>query len=442
MTKTIIIKDNISEILPQLQTLFFELSDVGSLFIVCSNQYDENGIVLHDFFDVINKGISCGFVYVNTIVYPTNDKQNVCFQDNIRYVVWLCKDATKYSFDKDLIREKHIWKDVEWGKRAKNYNEKGKDPGNVWIPTEDDGKANITCHRLLKDEDVIEKLLIMTNALSDNIVINNQIAMANQSNRSNRSNEINNREAIVFFASSESMEAVDDKSITTVVTSPPYWNLKDYFKSGQIGQESYDMYISRMRNVWNECYKKLDNNGTLWININIRVQDRKPILIPHDIINSCKELGFFYKGIIIWHKSSGIPASKRNLRDNHEYILIFSKQKDFAISKDMEGLISDYKNDAINYGGFWNINRKAGSVGKKYIHPAIYPNELVRRIVLISSNKGNFILDPFLGSGTSLISSVNEDRSFIGFEYNEGFKDLMEDRFSQELQKQIKIRYI
>lgn len=219
-------------------------------------------------------------------------------------------------------------------------------------------------------------------------------------------------------------------------------SIQDYFKSGQIGQESYDKYISRMRNVWNECYKKLENSGTLWININIRIQDRKPILIPRDIINSCKELGFFYKGVIIWHKSSGIPASKRNLRDNHEYILLFSKQKDFAINNVTEELISDYKNEAINYGGFWNINRKAGSVGKKFIHPAIYPNELVRRIVLLSSAKGNFILDPFLGSGTSLISSVNEDRSFIGFEYNEGFKDLMEERFSHELQKQIKICYL
>ena len=442
MTKTIIIKDNISEILPQLQPLLAELSDEGSLFIVCSNQYDENGIVLYDFFDVINKGMSCGFAYVNTIVYPTNDKQNVCFQDNIRYVIWLCKDANNYSFDKDLIREKHIWKDVEWGKRARNYNEKGKDPGNVWIPTEDDGKANITSHHLLKDEDVIEKLLIMTNALSDNRIINNQISISYQLNRFNRWNVSEKKEAMVFFTTSESMDAVDDNSITTVVTSPPYWNLKDYFKIGQIGQESYDIYISRMRNVWQECYNKLENNGTLWININIRVQNKKPILIPRDIIRSCKELGFYYKGVIIWHKSSSIPSNKSNLRDNHEYILIFSKQKDFVINNNATELLSDYKNNEINYGGFWNINRKAGSIGKKFIHPAIYPTDLVNRVILLSSEKGNFILDPFLGSGTSLISSVNQDRSFIGYEYNEGFKDLIEDRVKIELHKKIKIHYL
>lgn len=238
------------------------------------------------------------------------------------------------------------------------------------------------------------------------------------------------------------MDAVYDNSITTVVTSPPYWNLKDYFKIGQIGQESYDIYISRMRNVWQECYKKLEKNGTLWININIRVQNKKPILIPRDIIRSCIELGFYYIGVIIWHKSSSIPSNKSNLRDNHEYILIFSKQKDFVIDNNATELLSDYKNNEINYGGFWNINRKAGSIGKKFIHPAIYPTDLVNRVILLSSEKGNFILDPFLGSGTSLISSVNQDRSFIGYEYNEGFKDLIEDRVKIELHKKIKIHYL
>ena len=66
---------------------------------------------------------------------------------------------TKYYFDKDPIREKHIWKDVEWGKRKKNYNAKGKDPGNVWLKTIDDGKANITNHVTLDMNEVIERII-------------------------------------------------------------------------------------------------------------------------------------------------------------------------------------------------------------------------------------------------------------------------------------------
>ena len=73
------------------------------------------------------------------------------------YIIWLAKGKNHF-FNKDVIRESHIWKDVEWGKRAKNYNPKDKDPGNVWIPTKDDGKAHIAEHILLSLSDVINRL--------------------------------------------------------------------------------------------------------------------------------------------------------------------------------------------------------------------------------------------------------------------------------------------
>ena len=71
------------------------------------------------------------------------------------------------TFDKDAIREKHIWKDVEWGKREKNYNPKGKDPGNVWIPTLDDGKAHITKHILLSESEIFARLISMSGCGED-----------------------------------------------------------------------------------------------------------------------------------------------------------------------------------------------------------------------------------------------------------------------------------
>ena len=76
----------------------------------------------------------------------------------------------------------------------------------------------------------------------------------------------------------------------------------------------------------------------------------------------------------------------------------------------------DYKNKIISHKLFWNINRKAGSVGKNTIHPAIFPTELINRICIISTNKGDLVVDPFLGSGTSLIASINNCRNFIGYE--------------------------
>lgn len=434
--QTVITNISFEQTKDALKSKYSQLSDTGSFFALLQTEYDNAGNVQHDFLDVIDEAITCGYEYVNTIVYPVKNRLECAISDNVKYVVWFCKKHSAITFDKDAIREKHIWKDVEWGKREKNYNPKGKDPGNVWIPTEDDGKANITDHILLEDEGVIRRLLAMSMCGDDYELIQEvpvrQCGIVRDEKRvlSQSQHEIFDK---VFFKSSEAMTDVRDNSVKVVVTSPPYWNLKDYFKEGQIGQESYETYLTRMRMVWSECYKKLSDDGSLWININIRVQSGKIIPIPHDFVKMCKDIGFYYKGIVIWHKSSGIPTGDKNIVDRHEYILIFSKTEYFTVNKSIFRSFADYKNDAMNGGGFWNINRKAGSVGKKFIHPAIYPNDLVTRILLAASEEGDVSLDPFLGSGTSLIAAHQNKRAFIGYEFNEGFKELMLSRVNDEI---------
>lgn len=420
------------------------LKDNGTFFLICSTEYDNNGNVIHDFLDLISEAIAMGYTYVNTIVYPTKNVQKVAFIDNVRYVVWLCKNHSLMAVKKDSIREKHIWKDVEWGKRAKNYNPKGKDPGNVWIPTEDDGNAKITEHILLSDQDIIERLCALADCgknyeLYVEDLAFSECALVHNPTMSKKSGK--KCEGRVLFKTSENMCDVPDCSTSVVVTSPPYWNLKDYFKEGQIGQEEYDIYLQRMRTVWEECYKKLLPNGSLWININIRIKEGKVISIPYDFVKICKAIGFYYKGIFIWHKSSGIPTLDKNIVDRHEYVLLFTKSDDFCIDPSIQSSFADYKNPNINGGAFWNINRKAGSVGKKYIHPAIYPNDLAIRIIQMSTSEGDLVIDPFLGSGTSLIAALQCNRNFIGYEYNEGFKDLMYYRYDKELPKGTIITY-
>lgn len=416
------------------------LSQDGSFFAILRTEYDSNSNVVHDFLEVIHEADVIGYDYVTTIVYPSSKSKNVAFVDNVKYVVWLAKHHASMKFNKDAIREKHIWKDVEWGKRAKNYNPKGKDPGNVWIPTIDDGHANITEHILLDDQGVIDRLISMTDCQDDYELFSDPLSFKGKENNKgtgcpDKETSINSPEqkATVIFKSSEDMSDISPNSVKTVVTSPPYWNLKDYFKEGQIGQESYETYLSRMEKVWSQCYTRLSSDGSLWVNINIRVHNGKLIPIPYDFVKMCKKIGYSYKGILIWHKSSGIPTGEKNIVDRHEYVLLFSKSNDFCIDFEEFKQIGDYKNADINGKAFWNINRKAGSVGKKYIHPAIYPNDLVSRIVEISSKKGDLIVDPFLGSGTSLIASVQCGRDFVGYEYNEGFEELMRSRFRTEI---------
>lgn len=417
-----------------LKTEYAKLSTDGCFFALVRTEYDAKGNVVHDFLDVISAATECGYAYVNTIVYPSPAAQKAAFADNAKYVVWLCREHSAMKFNKDAIREKHIWKDVEWGKRAKNYNPKGKDPGNVWIPTEDDGNANITDHIMLGDDGVIARLLAMSDCGEDYVLfredtVPTDIAAA-AAVKAPAGGLPNSK---VIFESSEDMADVPDRSVKLAVTSPPYWNLKDYFKKGQIGQESYEVYLARMKAVWTQCYDKLSEDGSLWININIRVQSGRVITIPHDFVKMCRGIGFFYKGIVIWHKSSGIPTGDKNIVDRHEYVLVFSKKEDFSVDCAVFTGFADYKNDQMNGGAFWNINRKAGSVGKKFIHPAIYPNELVARIVKAATAAGDTVLDPFLGSGTSVIAAEQCGRRCIGYEFNEGFEELMRSRLDAEI---------
>ena len=445
MTQTIITLLPFEKTIEVLRDGKARLQDNGTFFVICSTEYDANGNVLHDFLDVISEATALGYTYINTIVYPTKNVQDVAFKDNVRYVVWLCKNYSLMTVKKDAIREKHIWKDVEWGKRAKNYNPKGKDPGNVWIPTEDDGCANITNHILLSDQEVIARLCALADC-GDNYEVHQADLPTCSTKKADetpsKTTTVASCEGRVIFGTSEKMNGLTDGTVSVAVTSPPYWNLKDYFKEGQIGQEGYDVYLQRMKTVWTECYKKLSSDGSLWININIRVQAGKVISIPHDFITMCKEIGFYYKGILIWHKSSGIPTSDKNIVDRHEYVLLFTKNNDFSVNQETQASFGDYKNPDMNGGAFWNINRKAGSVGKKYIHPAIYPNELVERIVQLATHEGELVVDPFLGSGTSLIATLLNNRNFVGYEFNEGFKELMQSRFEKELPPKTQVFFL
>lgn len=454
MYGTIILNNTIEDSISLLGKYKDSLDQSGNIFVLVRNEVDAIGDVTSDFLDVIDAATSIGYLYVNTIVVPTEDVINADLPDNVLYIIWLAKDKNHF-FNKDVIRESHIWKDVEWGKRAKNYNPKGKDPGNVWIPTKDDGKAHITDHILLSISDVINRLhncttqkgldtLYATSKATNKLSLIDCIHIKELSSpnvvtkttlyrpippRNIQQKQVN---GTVVFGTSEKMDKIPNGSINVVITSPPYWDLKDYFKEGQIGQESYQTYLNRLYKVWKECYDKLTEDGSLWLNINIRTKGGKVILIPRDFVLQCTKIGFHYKGVLIWHKSSGIPTHDKNIVDRHEYVLVLSKSEKLNINSRICDF-SDYKNGEINGGLFWNINRKAGSVGKQFIHPAIYPNGLVSRIVQITTSNNDMVLDPFLGSGTTLISAIQTGRNCIGYEYNEKFKELIYARIINEI---------
>lgn len=444
------------EVVSKVDNLYNNLKEDGNLFILTDNVEVEGRL------EALPLKISeyltrYGFKYNNIIVCPFGGNDSKLLKNTVRYVLWFSKSHSEMFFDKDKIREKHIWKDVEWGKRAKNYNPKGKDPGNVWLPTEDNGKAVITKHIIFSKEDIIKRCLDCTTVEQDEVLIKSDLKKVDFEHNLNldfeygefpkgilrryenlvisESDAENKRELSgkVIFKSSEKMTDLASESVDLMVTSPPYWDLKNYFKENQIGyKETYEEYLNRINCVWKETYRVLKEDGSMWINISIRVKNKEPLFIPYDIIKQCEEIGFNLVDIIMWHKSSGIPTHKNNIVSRYEFFIWFSKSEVIKYNKAYEDEINEYKNDKLRGGNIWNINRKAGSVGKNFIHPAIYPEKLVERIINLCSNEGDLVLDPFLGSGTSMIASLSNNRSCVGYEFNEGFKDLMTHRFENE----------
>tara|TARA_B100001250_G_C19813686_1_gene797068 strand:- start:185 stop:769 length:585 start_codon:yes stop_codon:yes gene_type:complete len=147
------------------------LDDSGTIWII-SSKYSENGELRLPFFEIADQ---LNYLKLkNIILVPdfSRTKKNTVFTDSTYEILFLTKNDS-YFFDKDPIREEHIWKNVEWGKRKKNYHELGKDPGNVWLRTKDDGKANITDHVQLSFKEVIERIILCsTNRGSKCLLIN------------------------------------------------------------------------------------------------------------------------------------------------------------------------------------------------------------------------------------------------------------------------------
>ena len=226
------------------------------------------------------------------------------------------------------------------------------------------------------------------------------------------------------------MSKIKNNTVKFMITSPPYWDLKNYEAENQIGfKEDYNIYLERLKRVWLETYSVLSKDGIAIININTKSYHKKLKLIPNDIIKQMKEIGYKFRDIHYWHKSSAIPASK-NFGDHYEYFLIFSKSNKFTFnSKDYFDYKHPHTQTSIN---IWNINKKFGSIGKKYmIHPAVFAEEYIIRMIKLFTNENDKVLDPFLGSGTTLIASYKTNRICFGFELNnDEYLKLLKDRIS------------
>ena len=237
---------------------------------------------------------------------------------------------------------------------------------------------------------------------------------------------------------SRCMTEFRDKSIQLVITSPPYWQLKDYGIDEQIGfNDSYENYINNLNLVWKECYRVLDNGCRLCVNIgdqfarSVYYGRYKVIPIRTEIIKFCESIGFDYMGAIIWQKKTttnttggasimGSFPFPRNgiLSIDYEFILLFKKlgtsTRPDKTSKEQSRMTKEEWKEYFS--GHWNFGgvRQDG-------HIAMFPEELPKRLIKMFSFVGDTILDPFLGSGTTSLAAKNLNRNSVGYEINHEF---------------------
>jgi len=246
------------------------------------------------------------------------------------------------------------------------------------------------------------------------------------------------------------MDAVDNESVHLVVTSPPYWQLKDYGPKEQIGyNDSYQDYINNLNLVWNECYRVLHKGCRLCVNIgdqfarSVYYGRYKIIPIRTEIIKFCETIGFDYMGAIIWQKVTtcnttggatimgSFPYPRNGIvKLDYEFILIFKKLgKPPKVSRQIKEQSKLSKDEWNQYFyGHWNFSGE-----KQNQHLAPFPEELPKRLIKMFSFVGDTVLDPFLGSGTTSLAALNLSRNSIGYEMNREYQDVIKRRLQKNI---------
>ena len=236
-----------------------------------------------------------------------------------------------------------------------------------------------------------------------------------------------------ILGSAEDMSMLPDNSLHLMISSPPYNVSKEYDED-----LSLEEYLEMLTKVFSETYRVLINGGRACINVaNL---GRKPYIPLSDYISKIMiDLGFNMRGEIIWNKAasaspstawgSWMSASNPTLRDIHEYILIFSKGHYKRERKKQE---KECKQNTIARDDFmewtrsiWIFNAESA---RRIGHPAPFPVELPYRLIQLFSFTDDIILDPFMGSGTTGIAALKSNRNFIGFDTNQEYIDLAEQR--------------
>lgn len=259
----------------------------------------------------------------------------------------------------------------------------------------------------------------------------------------------------IVVGNSQSMTSIRNESVSLVVTSPPYSFAKDYSQSKEClgNSDNYQDYLYKLKKVFAELYRVLIPGRMFVLNVSGNLYKGNTHWVPFDCYNIAKEVGFDMLEDIIWQKPLNPTQMHRGgqLIQNpyplyfypdrtYEHIMVFKKPGKIIRTKEDIGAdirqASKYSFEFVKsvINDVWYMNPiNATHVG----HPAPFPYELPYRVIKLLSHYGDVVLDPFVGSGTSMAVAKNLGRSFIGYEINPDFIPVIEKRLVQEGVKDI-----
>ncbi len=273
----------------------------------------------------------------------------------------------------------------------------------------------------------------------------------------------------IYNKSSDDMSELKDGSIDTIMTSPPYYSLRNYGNDKQIGlEDSVDKYINNLMKIFDECYRVLSDDGACWVVIGDSYLDGSLGNIPHRFAIEMTNRKWIQRNTIIWHKTNPKPESvKTRLGTSNEFIFFFTKKKqDYYF--DVDSIRVPYKQNQFDEmrsprhhnlkGDFQRhtpiVQHQNGKVPLDFIenakqsigvgksigmddveHGAVYPPSLCELPIKSTSKVDDIVLDPFCGSGTTGDVSMELGRRFIGYEINSNFVELSNLRLSKKIKE-------
>jgi site-specific DNA-methyltransferase (adenine-specific) len=251
------------------------------------------------------------------------------------------------------------------------------------------------------------------------------------------------------------LRQLPSESVQCAVTSPPYWGLRDYGIEGQIGLEpTLPEFIERLTAVFSEVRRVLRDDGVLWLNIgdgytsgdrSRRAPDKKNparemsvrpptpdglkpkdlLGVPWRIAFALQEDGWYLRCDIVWQKPNAMPESvKDRPTRSHEYLFLLSKSERYHY--DYEAVREQNGTGKRNRRTVWSVN----TLPVSNAHFATFPPELVEPCILAGSREGQYVLDPFFGSGTIGVVAANYGRKYIGIELHPDYVELAAERLA------------